>query len=244
MKTLAERLSLALANSDKKQSELAAACGVKAPSVSDWFSGESKTMKAATALRAAEFLGVNFLWLTEGRGPMRPSGGIKEVPHAKILQAIKELPSDEYQIPRYDENMRARGGSNGLSAPYEYIVGHVSVTLDWLRTSLPAITRKENLRVIEAYGPSMEPTIIDGALLLVDTGVTKVTRDAEIFIIERNNTHEPELMVKRINRRHDGGIILRSDNTALVDPEPIPLEKMASVRVLGRVVYIWAGRKP
>lgn len=35
-------------------------------------SGETKSLKAATAIRAAEILGVSALWLAEGRGPMRP----------------------------------------------------------------------------------------------------------------------------------------------------------------------------
>jgi hypothetical protein len=34
-------------------------------------SGDTKSLKAATAIRAAQFLKVNQLWLTEGKGPKR-----------------------------------------------------------------------------------------------------------------------------------------------------------------------------
>lgn len=71
MSTLAERIKEAMAESGAIAADLARACGIKPPSVSAWLSGETKTLKAATAMRAAEFLGVNQLWLTEGKGPKR-----------------------------------------------------------------------------------------------------------------------------------------------------------------------------
>ena len=70
MSTLKDRIRLALAASGKTQTELARACGVKPPSVNDWLSGETKSMKAVPAQRAAAFLGVNLLWLTENKGRM------------------------------------------------------------------------------------------------------------------------------------------------------------------------------
>lgn len=73
MTTLAERIRKAAEEAEVSQADLAAACGVSRPSVNDWMSGKTKTLKAASAQRAATCLGVCFLWLTEGRGPMRPS---------------------------------------------------------------------------------------------------------------------------------------------------------------------------
>lgn len=71
MSTLAERIKEAMNESGAIAADLARACGIRPPSVSAWLSGETKTLKAATAMRAAEFLGVNQLWLTEGKGPKR-----------------------------------------------------------------------------------------------------------------------------------------------------------------------------
>ncbi|CAN7314697.1 helix-turn-helix domain-containing protein [Acidovorax delafieldii] len=70
--TLAERMALALAGPPKKsQKALAAACGVKAPSVNGWVSGSTKSLEGANLVSAAAFLGVNATWLAKGIGPMR-----------------------------------------------------------------------------------------------------------------------------------------------------------------------------
>jgi transcriptional regulator with XRE-family HTH domain len=72
MSTLAERLEKAMAGPPKvTPAELARACGVKQPSISDWLSGRTKKLEASNALAAAEFLGVRYWWLAAGKGPMR-----------------------------------------------------------------------------------------------------------------------------------------------------------------------------
>lgn len=71
MNTLRERLALALAKKrGGSQAGLARACQVKGPSVSGWFSGETKTLKASSLLAAARYLGVSATWLESGLGPM------------------------------------------------------------------------------------------------------------------------------------------------------------------------------
>lgn len=70
--TLAERVKIAMAGPPKVAGKaLAAACGIAAPSVSDWRSGKTQTIEGANLIRAAEFLGVRAKWLAEGVGPMK-----------------------------------------------------------------------------------------------------------------------------------------------------------------------------
>lgn len=76
MITLAKRMQEALDHSGKRPADLARACNVSPPSVSNWLSGETKSLKSATAIRAANFLGVSQLWLTEGRGSMTMADGM------------------------------------------------------------------------------------------------------------------------------------------------------------------------
>ncbi|WP_186015129.1 transcriptional regulator [Burkholderia gladioli] len=84
MTTLAERLEQAMKlPPEKKAADLARACRVRAPSVSDWLSGKTKKMEGANLLLAAEFLNVDPWWLATGEGrmerranapaPLRPS---------------------------------------------------------------------------------------------------------------------------------------------------------------------------
>ncbi|MCA8461695.1 MULTISPECIES: helix-turn-helix domain-containing protein [Burkholderia] len=55
---------------EKKAADLARACRVRAPSVSDWLSGKTKKMEGANLLLAAEFLNVDPWWLATGEGQM------------------------------------------------------------------------------------------------------------------------------------------------------------------------------
>jgi SOS-response transcriptional repressor LexA len=84
MKTLAERMKAALDEAGAIPADLARACDVTAASVSNWLSGETKSLKSATAMRAAGFLRVNQAWLTEGRGPMKPGSDANDHLHANV----------------------------------------------------------------------------------------------------------------------------------------------------------------
>lgn len=71
--TLAARLAVAFDPAIHSQVKLAKAARVSAPSVNDWLSGKTKTLRAEPLVRAALYLGVNPLWLACGSGPMRDS---------------------------------------------------------------------------------------------------------------------------------------------------------------------------
>lgn len=47
---------------------LARACGISQPSVNDWFSGKTKSLRAETARRAAAYLQCDPFWLANGTG--------------------------------------------------------------------------------------------------------------------------------------------------------------------------------
>lgn len=71
MNSLKDRLEWAMSqdwNAGKTDADLARAAGVKPPSIADWKSGDTKTLKAEPAIRAAMFLGVSPLWLACGAG--------------------------------------------------------------------------------------------------------------------------------------------------------------------------------
>ena len=91
MLTLAERVSLALTENTQTQLALAKAAGVKAPSVNDWLSGKTKSLKGKSLIGAAKFLRVNELWLSEGVGPMRPGQHRATVLHAQASAATYDI---------------------------------------------------------------------------------------------------------------------------------------------------------
>ena len=103
---------MALSNRGTNQAALAAACEVTPGAITQWKTGKTK-MSAAAAYRAAVFLGVNFLWLTEGAGPMRgpvlaapPAPQLSDA-EAALLAAIRALPEDQQTLMLFDMKTKA-----------------------------------------------------------------------------------------------------------------------------------------
>jgi phage repressor protein C with HTH and peptisase S24 domain len=84
-----------------------------------------------------------------------------------------------------------------------------------------------------AVGESMLPTIREGDLLLVDTGDDECS-EYGIYVLEVRG----QLLVKRVQRKLDGTLVLISDNEAY-QPDTVPPELLPQVKVIGRVV--WGG---
>lgn len=132
-------------------------------------------------------------------------------------------------------------GSMGIGAPqpeHEAIVAGLTVSMDWVRHSLPRISHPSRLAVLTAFGRSMEPTLEDGDTMLVDRGVSEIREDG-IFVIALDD----ELYVKRVQRRlPDKAIIIKSDNPHY---EPMVVENgdRNKLEILGRVVWVWKGIK-
>lgn len=73
MNTLKQRFALlAQTKPEITRADLARATGASAPSVHAWFSGDTKSMKAVTAAKAAQLYGCNTRWLSDGEGEMWP----------------------------------------------------------------------------------------------------------------------------------------------------------------------------
>jgi phage repressor protein C with HTH and peptisase S24 domain len=100
---------------------------------------------------------------------------------------------------------------------------------DWMRATFG---REPGDLILEVtIGESMEPGIRNGDLLLVDT-TDRTFRNFGIYVIEARG----ERLVKRVQRKFDGSLILISDN-AVYQPESISAELAKEVRVIGRVVW-------
>lgn len=130
------------------------------------------------------------------------------------------------RLPMFDE-VRASAGP-GVVPTSERAESVVSFDRQFLRDrgAVP-----ERCSVIETRGDSMQPTIPDGSLLIVDHSQTEVSGGA-IFVIGVSDT----VLVKRVRLRFDGSVELASDNTAYA-PEIINRDQLADLRVIGKVVY-------
>lgn len=129
-------------------------------------------------------------------------------------------------------------GIGGRVAPeLETVIGTIDINQQWVRAHLPSISSPSNLRVITGYGDSMEGTYTDGDILFVDTGSTEIRLDA-VYVYSLNG----DLYIKRMQRRPDGTLIALSDNKKY-ESYVIQNADKTDLRVIGRVVWAWNGRK-
>jgi phage repressor protein C with HTH and peptisase S24 domain len=146
------------------------------------------------------------------------------------------LPTEEpVEVPRLE--VAASMGA-GISRPgHDAIAGMMQLSAEWIRRNLPDITAPKNLRVITGYGNSMETAFFDGDPLLVDIGVREVRVDA-VYVFAMDD----ELFIKTLQRIPGIGLKVISNNKTY---EPYVIEEAAKVQleVLGRIRWVWNGRK-
>ena len=95
--------------------------------------------------------------------------------------------------------------------------------------------RNNCLALITVKDDSMEPTLRSDDLILTDTSRGHIEHNS-IYVLRFDN----ELIVKRIQKRMNGSVIIKSDNPVYGEEE---LDALAaqSLPVIGKVV--WFGRR-
>lgn len=136
---------------------------------------------------------------------------------------------DFVMVPRYDVSGSAGHGSLISS---EQIVDYLAFKAEWVRNSLGV--QRKNLVLISVKGDSMQPTLSDGDLILIDRSRGEI-EDSGVYAIQLKEA----LMVKRVQRHLDGSLTVMSDNGKYA-PEKLAAGDGAALVVVGRVV--WVGR--
>ncbi len=201
---------------------LARATGVSPSAFRKWLKGEAEPSRDRLVALAGT-AGVSVAWLAQGEGPE---------PDLLSLDARARNPdaagpdTAQFQLmPKVSEAAAAGGGHQTANGATEFI----GFRHDWLRATF---NREPHDIVLEtAVGDSMAPQIGNGDLLLVDT-TDRSFRNFGIYVIEVRN----ERLVKRVQRKFDGSLILISDNS-LYQAESISAELAKEVRIVGRVVW-------
>lgn len=126
-------------------------------------------------------------------------------------------------------NVRLSAG-HGATPQIEELLGHLKFAREFLRNcGVPP----SSARVVDVHGESMEPTIKDGAVLLISTNNREPVEN-QIFAMVRP---AEGVIVKRL-ARSDGHWIARSDNRDFSD---IRIDDGEPITLLGRA--IWMGAK-
>lgn len=150
---------------------------------------------------------------------------------------LPERVKGQIVVPIFD--VVASMGHGATQPDYEAVIDGISLTPSWVNRALPAITSPSNLAVISGHGDSMAPTFSDGDLLLVDRGVTGRPKSDVIYVFSWGE----DLYIKRIQRQGpDGPLRIVSDNP-LFQALTVENGRRDEIKILGRVVWAWNGRK-
>lgn len=196
---------------DEPHARFARRCGFSLGALKNYLNGSIPGIDKAVAI--ANACDVDLEWLITGEGRPSPSA---------------DDPFDFVGIPRYDTELSAGSGSFSERAE---LLDHIPFTREFL---LRKVGRKsaENLAVLEVRGDSMEPTVADGDLVLIDRQKRKLADGIMAFVLD------DVAYVKRIRVAIDG-IQIISDNREVYPPLSLPRKELDRMLIIGRV--LWCG---
>lgn len=193
-------------------SEVARRTDIPLRSLSKYIAGDA-TPSGPTIGKIARTLGRSADWIL----------GLE---NASIGGEAEPDPAKYYEVPVL--NVDASAGS-GMDSGDSQIVGHWPFALSYLHR-LGVVPAKA--RIVMARGDSMEPTILDGAPVLIDVG-NRSPVDGRIYAL----LGPDGLRLKRIQRSMDGSFVLISDNKDLYASERIAPSEANQIKIVGRVFW-------
>lgn len=209
---LRDQMLEALRRNGMSIAELARRSGVSYDVLNKLKRGDSQSTSAENAVKIAQALGLDL----DGRQPLQR------------VENHEALPSDRSLVPVYDV---AASAGFGMVNEYEPQTHSLAFPPDYLRRLTSSSPR--HLAIISVKGDSMEPTLLDDDIVLLDTSKTNLGYDG-LFVLRQDDV----LHVKRISRSAQRGhVMVISDNPVFPPFEP----RLDEVEAVGKV--LWYGRK-
>ncbi len=206
--TLALRMG-ALIDAVGGPTKAAALVNASRDTMNNWKTGKSR-IPFDSAYKLTCTAGVSMGWLATG---VHSQGGAN--------------PSSLFTfVRRFDVELSAGNGT--ITGDRE--MQALAFRTDWLASHIG--TANENLSVVQARGDSMEPTIQDRALVLVDHSIRSIRNDG-IYAFRMDDA----LFIKRVQTQMLGGLLLLSDNPAYPSQAIDDLEAV-QFTILGQVRWV------
>jgi phage repressor protein C with HTH and peptisase S24 domain len=206
---------------------LAAAMGEPLPTVKGWWQRSSVPLHAVA--RAAVDTKRSLDWLVLGLEETQTQSSLTVAPPSGGLVRVGngDAGCDFYVVPRYAVEVSAGTGKGTLES--ESLVGAFAFEAVWMRENLGRTGR--GFACVQVRGDSMQPTLWAGDEIVIDVQVTRVDVSG-IYVIALRG----DLLVKRVQRKLDGSLVVKSDNPAY-EPEHIGSMSAEDFRVVGRLVW-------
>lgn len=225
LKTFSQRLDYAIKMRGFTKGEFANLLDMPQSSLSRWF--RTNHISLENMQRVASVLNVPIEWLAKGGELPRLTSNIVVIDNDET-----RLPDDVIKVPEYHVNFCCGGGA------YE-------PTFEELHNALPSFYRRSWCREkhidpkylvkVKAVGDSMEPVILPGDFVLVDTSpeAREYKQPNKIYAYATSNG---TLSIKRIKRLENGEIELTSDNPNYYPIRMTAEEFAQQIKVLGQVI--------
>lgn len=210
------------------QSAVARLLNESPQTVKNW---ETRGVSRSGAMKAEDVLGVRANWLITGEGEMT-SGATPALLDDGLLPV--QTSTDLIRIPLLGNCGSMGPGNEVLDA--DYVVGDLALSSHWINQYIKPGNIQE-LKFIHAHGESMAPTFSDGDVLLVDAGSRDPASHEGVYVLEVHG----KTYIKRVRMRMSGTLEVSSDNPTIKTVDELNGDH--EVRVLGRVVWAWNGRK-
>ena len=130
-------------------------------------------------------------------------------------------------VPRYDLAVSAGNGHGDGDGAQQ--IGAFAFETSWMAATFGRAGR--GFASVRVRGDSMQPTLLHGEEIVIDTQVLRVDVSG-IYVIALRG----DLLVKRIQRRLDGSLVVKADNPAY-EPETLGPAEAEEFRVVGRMVW-------
>jgi len=217
--TIGDRIAARMAELGISQSELAKKVGVSQQAIGKLVNGHVQTSRHLHVI--ARELGTTPQYLTGETED--PSEGALPTPTPE--QIADQL--DVVLVPELALGYSMGGGS--VFTEFQKL-GVVPFQKAWLRGRTGG--NFSDLFVARGEGDSMEPTLRDGDIILIDTSQKEINRQDAIWALSYGELG----MIKRVRKLPAGGYQINSDNRSVSPIEAYDGE----MQVIGRV--IWIGR--
>jgi SOS-response transcriptional repressor LexA len=197
--------------------QFAKALGVGQSTISNILTG--RTTDSRHLPRIADFLGVSLGWLL----------GTSEDPHVEPKGYYEDVARDMGARLINEVDLRFSMGAGTFVDEVHH--QRVPVPESWFFPAMKGTV--DDVFVTYPVGDSMQPTISEGDVVVVDRSQTRLDSQDNIWCI----TYGDVGMIKRLRQMPDGGVLVISDNPAVENFTAYDQE----VHTIGRV--IWIGRQ-
>ena len=198
--------------------------GYTSEQVSRWKLGKAKPPFFAMDIMARQ-AGVSLDWLATGAVTVAGAGGLA------LAGDTDGGESGIVRIPLYEARAAAGAGTYGEGD--NQVRDYIPFTRRFLVDKLK-VTSERRLGLVEVMGDSMEPTVSDGDLVLIDLNqaAEKLVSDGIFAFVQDGWTR-----VKRFRMRASGGVDVISDNPHY-ESEFLQGRDIDNLQLIGRVRWI------